>query len=216
MKKYPLIGISIVAAVLLFLVSFNNIVGFQTVQASKQKIINNEVNPKDLLFKTIIDMANNKEIQKVILGSEIIGKRIIRPEMKFSVFISPVLTEKFLKWAYKMGVILTKTFSQTKMHSMMQQYQVSNQKVQKEMTAVVENDAALNGEMTKLSSLSCDCENENTTIWHFPIICLILFPIETFIDILYYFSGVLFHYIPQWLQNCVNILKNIDTTLNCL
>jgi hypothetical protein len=46
MKKYPLLGVSIVAVVLLVLGSFNNIVGYQTVQASNQKIITTEINDK--------------------------------------------------------------------------------------------------------------------------------------------------------------------------
>jgi len=71
MKKYLLIGGSIFAVVLLVLCSLTNVVGFQTVRSSNQKVINDAVDQKELLFQTILDMANNKEIQKVILNSEI-------------------------------------------------------------------------------------------------------------------------------------------------
>jgi hypothetical protein len=40
MNKYPLIGVSIIAVVLLILGSLTNVVGYQTVQSSNQKTIN--------------------------------------------------------------------------------------------------------------------------------------------------------------------------------
>jgi hypothetical protein len=174
MNKYPIIGGSICAVVLLVLASLTNVVGYQTAQASNQKMINTEVNQKELLFQTIVDMANNKEIQRVVLGSELLSKRFKDPGMRFSVFTPPVLTEKFLKRMYTMGVILSKIISKSKIHSLLEQYQVSNQGIQKEINTVIEKDAKLKEEMTQLSSLSCDCENETTTPWDFPIICGIL------------------------------------------
>jgi hypothetical protein len=71
MNKYPLIGISIVAVVLLVLCSLTNVIGYQTMQSSNQKILNEQMNQKDILFQTIVDIANNKEIQKIILNTEI-------------------------------------------------------------------------------------------------------------------------------------------------
>jgi hypothetical protein len=171
MNKYPLIGGSICAVVLLVLASLTNVVGYQTVQSSNQKIINDEIDQKELLFQTIAEMANNKEIQKVILGSKITGKRFFGPDMRFSVFTPPVLTKRFLNFAYHFGLILSKTIGKSKMQSVIKQRQVNNQGVQKEINTVIEKDAKLKEEMTQLSSLSCDCENENTTQWNFPILC---------------------------------------------
>ena len=175
MDKKPLIGVSICAVVLLILGSLTNVIGYQTVQSSNQKIINDEVDQKNLLFQTILDIANNKDVQKVILGSEITGKRFFDTGVRFSVFTPPVLTEKFLKRMYTMGVILFRTSSKSRMQSVVKQYQVNNQGVQKEISAVIEKDATLKGEMTQLSSLSCDCENENTMNWTYPVFCMLLF-----------------------------------------
>jgi hypothetical protein len=143
MDNYPLIGGSICAVVLLVLASLTNVVGFQTIQSSNQKIISTETNEKELLFQTIIDMANNKEIQKVILGSEITGKRFFDPGMRFSVFTPPVLTKRFLNFAYRFGLILSKTIGKSKMQSVIKQRQVNDQGVQKEINAVIEKDAKL-------------------------------------------------------------------------
>ena len=173
MNKYPLIGGSILAVVLLVLASLTNVIGYQTVQSSNQKIITTD-NPKELLFQTIVDMVNNKEIQKVILNSELTRKRFFNPGVSFSVFNPPVLTEKFLKRMYTMGVILFGTPSKSKIQSMLKQYQVNNQGIQKEITAVIEKDATLNKKITQLSNSKCDCEDISVvTSWPFPIICCI-------------------------------------------
>jgi hypothetical protein len=174
MKKYPLIGISIVAVVLLVLGSFNNIVGYQTVQASNQKVINDEVSPKELLFQTIVDIANNKEMQRVILVFELTSKRAFDSDVKFSTFKFPLITEKLLNRIYTIGSIFFKTYSKSKMHSILQQYQISNQEAQKEINAVIEKDTALNEEIAQLSALKCDCEKDKTISLDFPVICEIL------------------------------------------
>jgi hypothetical protein len=174
MNKNPLIGGSILVMVLLVLGSLNNVVGFQTVQSSKQKMINQEINQKELLFQTILDIANNKEIQKVILGSGITGKRFFEPSMRFSTFAPHVLTEKFLKRMYTIGAILSKTISKSRMQSIVQKYQVINPERQHGIKDVIEKSPTLKGEITQLSNSDCECENENTTVSYFPVLCTIL------------------------------------------
>jgi hypothetical protein len=216
MNKYPLIGGSICAVVLLVLGTLSTVVGYQSVQTSNQQIINEEINQKELLFQTIIDLANNKEIQKIILGSEITGKRFFEPGVRFSNFPPHVLTEKVLKRMYTMGVILSKTISKVKIQSILKQYQVSNQGVQKDISNVIERDATLKAEVTQLSDLKCDCENDSTLQWNFPIICLILFPIVTILLILWYIIAIILHqYVPPFLQNLLDTVENITIKLNC-
>jgi hypothetical protein len=194
MNKYPLIGGSICAVVLLVLASLTNVVGYQTIQTSNQKIINSEIDQKELLFQTIVDMVNNKEIQKVILGSEITEKRFFDPGMRFSVFNHPVLTEKFLKRMYTMGVVLFRTLSKTKMQSLIQHHPVMNQKMQKELFSIVQKDFIFKGELAQLSNLKCNCEEENTTMsWSFPIICDITFVILVLGEKLLYCSFITDH-----------------------
>ncbi|MCX6662460.1 MAG: hypothetical protein NTY91_07930 [Euryarchaeota archaeon] len=71
MDKKPLIGISICAMVLLVLGSLSNVVGYQSVQSSNRNVIKERINQKELLFQTILDIANNKEIQDTTINSEI-------------------------------------------------------------------------------------------------------------------------------------------------
>jgi hypothetical protein len=177
MRKQLLIGLSFVAVVFLILGSLSNVVGYQTVQTSNQKVIKDEVNQKELLFQTIADIANNKEIQQVLLKSQISREGFFSPGARFSVFTPRVLTKNQLKHMYVVGLMLSKIISKSKIHSIVQQFQMNNQEVPKEITAVIEKDAILKGEIKQLSNSKCDCENDNTTrFWNFPVICTLLIP----------------------------------------
>ncbi len=181
MKKNPLIGVGIIAGVLLVLGSLSNVVGYQTVQSSNQKVIKDEVDQKELLFQTILDIANNYEIQRVILDSEIRRGGFFNPDTRFSVFTPHVLNKAELNIAYHIGLILSRILVSSRIHSMLEQYQVSNQALQKEITAVIEKDASLNRDLTQLSNSKCDCEDiSGVTTWQFPVICTILLIIMFF------------------------------------
>jgi hypothetical protein len=171
MDKKPLIGISIIAVVLLVVGSLTNVVGYNTIQSSNQTIINEEVNQRELLFQTILDIANNKEIQKIILKSQISRGIFPNPDVKFS------LTKKQLGQMYFIGLLLSKFINTARMQSIVGKYQYSNQVMQNEISDVIEKNPTLKGEITKLQNSECDCENENTTVLYFPVLCTILFPL---------------------------------------
>ena len=214
MQKNPLIAISTGIACVIVLASFTNVVAIRV--ESMNHIAKDETNAKELLFQTIFDMATNRDIQKIIYISEFTEKRFFDPAMKLSVFNPPILTQKLLKYVYTIGVILTKTISKSKISLILGEYQVSNQKGQEEISDISAKDATLRTEMMQLSSLSCDCEKNSTTIWHFPVLCLILLPIALFVGMLWYIIGIILHLpIPNWLQNLFDIIRNIATTLNC-
>ena len=169
-RNYLAIGISTISVILLILTSLSNVVGYQTVQSSNKTAISNEINQKELLFQTIVDISNNKEIQRIILKSQM--SRGIFPVSNI-----PVLTKNQLKQMYLIGLVLSKFISKSKIQSMIQQYQLINAEIPQEINAVIEKDATLKGEMIQLKNSECDCENDNTTEWRFPVICLLLYPI---------------------------------------
>jgi hypothetical protein len=124
-----------------------------------------------LLFQTILDIANNKEIQKIILKSQISRGIFPNPDVKFS------LTKKQLGQMYFIGLLLSKFINTARMQSIVGKYQYSNQVMQNEISDVIEKNPTLKGEITKLQNSECDCENENTTVLYFPVLCTILFPL---------------------------------------
>jgi len=167
MKKYALIGISIIAVVILILASLTNVVGYQSVQSLHKHTINEAVNQRELLFQTILDIANNKEIQRIILKSQ--TSRGIFPLSDI-----PVITKNQLKQMYFIGLILSKFISTSKIHSIIENYRFNNQEMHKELSAVIEKDATLAREVTQILNSGCDCDNEQTSSWGFPILCSIL------------------------------------------
>src|SRR4030042_4566545 len=131
MDKKPLIGVSILAVVLLVLGSLSNVVGYQTVQTSQQNIIKARINQRELLFQTIVDIANNKEIQRIILKSQM--SRGIFPSSEF-----PMLTKNQLKQMYLLGVLLSRFISNSRLQTLIGKYQFGNQEIRQEINNVIE------------------------------------------------------------------------------
>jgi len=166
-RKWLVIGISTISVILLILTSLSNVVGYQTVQTSQQNLIKERINQRDLLFQTIVDIANNKEIQRIILKSHM-SKGVFPPSE------ITVITKNQIKQMYLIGLILSKVISKSKIQSLIGQYQFNNQRIQQEICAVIEKDSRLNEGLNELSTLNCDCQEDSTTLWKYPIICFIL------------------------------------------
>ncbi len=178
MDKKPLIGVSILAVVLLVLGSFTNVVGYQTVQSSNLSVIKDRINQRELLFQTIVDIANNKEIQRIILKSQM--SRGIFPPSEI-----PVVTKTQIRQMYFLGLVLSKVISKSRIQSLVGKYQLNNQGIQQEISAVIEKDYALNSEITQVQDSECECElRRNISLWSFPIICSILLVMIVFFALL--------------------------------
>ena len=199
-KKPPLIGVSICAVVLLVLGSLSNVVGYQSVQTSQQYVIKERINQRELLFQTIVDIANNKEIQRIILKTQM--SRGIFPTSEF-----PVMTKNQLKMMYFLGLILSKVISKSRIQSMIGKYQFNNQEMQEKINDVVEKDAIINSEITLLKNSECDCENDNVIRWNFPILCTILLIIIAIIQ-----SSPALGFL---FRGCLLFLWGIAGTLGC-
>jgi hypothetical protein len=203
MNKKPLIVVSICAVVLLVMGSLSNVVGYQAVQNSQQNLIKERINQRDLLFQTIVDIANNKEIQRIILKAQM--SKGVFPTSEF-----PVVTKNQLKIMYFLGMILSKVISKSRIQSMIGKYQFNNQDIQKEINAVIEKDKTINSELTKLKDSDCDCDDEKTVgVWKFPVICKGLYLLFLFFFALYFFSRV-----RIW-HEFVILLNGIGTVLGC-
>jgi hypothetical protein len=167
-RKWFAIGISTVSVILLILTSLSNVVGYQTVRTTQQNVIKERINQRELLFQTIVDIANNKEIQRIILKSQM--SRGIFPTSEF-----PVVTKNQIKMMYFLGFILSKVVSKLRMQSMVQQHQLLNPNIQAGINGVIEKNATLKGEITQLKSSECGCTGEHQLrLWPFPIICILL------------------------------------------
>jgi len=166
----------VVSVILLFIgVTIAPTINFNTVKASQQNVIKERINQRELLFQTIVDIANNKEIQRIIIKSQM--SRGIFPTSEF-----PVVTKNQLKMRYFLGLILSKVVSKSRMQSMVQQYQLLNPITQEEMNGVIEKDVTLKNEITQLQNSDCNCGNKTDEekiskmeVAYYKIICGILF-----------------------------------------
>ena len=180
-SKCLTIGISTVSVILLIFTSLTNVVGYQTVQISKQNLIKERINQRELLFQTIVDIANNKEIQRIILINQL-------SQGEYPIVDVPVVTKYHLRQIYFIGGILSKFISISTIQSIVRKYQFSNQKMQKEISTIIEKDAIFKGEITQLKNSECGCENINTSNRNYTSLCILLFPLYV-LSWLYGFSA---------------------------
>ncbi len=193
-----------IGIILLFVgVTIAPTINFNTVKASQQNEIKERINQTELLFQTICDIANNKEIQRILLKSQM--SRGIFPTSEI-----PVLTKNQLKVMYFIGLILSKVISKSRIQSLIGQNQFGNHGMQQEIAAVIQTDATLDREVTQLLNSECDCDNEQTFFWHFPILCTILEFAGTLGFLMTYFGP--FPTIGMYL---VGIYLLLGTMLNC-
>ncbi len=212
------------AVILLFIgVAIQPGISTNTIQEEKT-----DVDAKNYLFQTIIDMVNNKEIQNIIQKSENRGSltnSLHKPGLIISLMKSRTpfrllsqstfLTKNFLEYAYRIGVKLSRTIDVSKMHLILQRYQVRNQEVQKEINTIIENNANLKAEITQLSSLNCDCEKNNAMNWSFPVICLILLIIFMFLFYIGIIAFVIFRVFVPIVEAIGDVIIKIYIALNC-
>jgi hypothetical protein len=204
MDKKPLVGVSICAVILLVMGSLSNVVGFQTVQSSNQSVIKERINQRELLFQTIVDIANNKEIQRIILKSQM--SRGIFPTSEI-----PVVTKTQIRQMYFLGLILSKVINKSKIHFITQQYQLSNSGMQQGISAVINKDATLNEKIIQLSALNCDCNNDNYKEKGIPDnICEILFNLVLMILTPEYVLATFFENMP-FVQFMIIIFMGLPT-----
>jgi hypothetical protein len=195
-QKWLAIGI-----ILLFVgVTIAPTINFQVVKASQQNLIKERINQRELLFQTIVDIANNKEIQRIILKSQM--SRGIFPTSEI-----PVVTKNQIRQMYFHGFILSKVTDKSRLSSLIKKYQtIPSLDLQTQIKVIIEKDTKLDGEISQLSILYCQCENQNTKNQVPLLICGILFIllcVAGFFAIIFSVPGLLLLKISEYLQNAV-------------
>ena len=185
MDKKPRILISLCAILILVVASLGNVVGYHIFQTSQQNRIQERINQRELLFQTICDIAYNKEIQRIILKSQISRGIFLTSEF-------PVVTKKQIRQMYFIGLILSKVVSKSRIQSMIGKYQFNNQEMQKEISTVIEKNTILNTEITQLSNSECDCGNKNTLNRNYTGLCTLLFPLYVFLSLYTFIANIMF------------------------
>lgn len=208
MTKKILILISTAVVSLIVLASFLNVVGVHTVEQSNNKVIKDEIDQKELLFQTIVDITNDKEVQSIILKYH---SGLFHKDVQ-----TRVLTMKQLISMYFVGSILSKRVDRSKVQSMVQNYTLKNQELLNEISSMIENNVTLNMEMEQLELFNCGCEvNEPINESYPPVICAMLWALSIGPYMLYLITLILFHVELKLMYIIWTTLVYIGSILNC-
>lgn len=202
MIKKPLIVFSILAVFLLILSSLVNVVGYQTVQTYQNNLIKERNNTKEVLFQTILDIANKKEIQQIIQKSPLINANTL---YKYSKLLKST-TKQQIKKMYFIGQFFSKIISKSRIQSMIQKHSLITPEMQKKIDSIIENDPILNEEITQLSGSDCGCDNSETFQWGFPIICTMLLVMMGILFIPWMMLMIFFMIPPGALDEMIDLL----------
>ena len=137
-----------------------------------------DIEPKDYLFETFIEIANNPDVQDLleeyehnIINFDYSGKCIFRqllfknPELLFSmIFTKPEITMQYLDKMYYQGIELVNIFTENKAFEMLDSVEITNLELLDELNNIIVNNEDLSNKITILSELDLN-----------DIFCIILF-----------------------------------------
>ncbi|EMR75543.1 hypothetical protein MBGDF03_00359 [Thermoplasmatales archaeon SCGC AB-540-F20] len=147
------------------------------------------IEPKDYLFQTIIDTANNPDVKnlleyydndllKVDIDRSVYRKILFRnPRLLFNMlFTKPSMTIEYLNKCYNKGIEITNILGEDKVLEMMDSVEVTNIKLFNELNNIISKDEELTNRLTTLKEMN----KELNLDWGFPITCLILLGVFTY------------------------------------
>jgi hypothetical protein len=180
-----------------------------------------DIEPKDYLFQTIMDIASNPEVKELFeqydydLFSMDIDRIVYRklflsnPRLTFNtLFTKPSMSVEYLDKCYNNGIEITDVLGEDKVLEVIENVEVTDSKWLDELYNIISKDEELSSRLETLKEMN----NEINPILGFPIICSILefliLPyfilyelIEVFID--FYFISLFLAFIvaigfPYW------------------
>lgn len=192
-RKGWFIGISVVAIVLFVLGSLSNVVGYQTVQSSIQRVENTDADSRERIFHTIRVLANNQEIQNALFEFNMIQPGNLIKD--FPSIHHPTITNHDLDVAYKVGSFLIKIMGETRVMFVLNRLLMRNGG-ENVLSEVIQHNASLQAEVSALADLKspCDC-GETSRLFPPIVLCVVLIIFAILNDVLYglsYFLYLLF------------------------
>ena len=91
-------------------------------------------------------------------------------------FTRPKMNAEYLNKAYKYGVEIVDVLGEDEALEMIESIECTNPQIFNDMTDIISNNPELNNRIEQLMALQCDCEDDFSIGWSFPVICLLLIP----------------------------------------
>jgi hypothetical protein len=143
--------------------------------------------PKDYLFQTIIDIANNPDVKELLeqyyndffsvdIDRSVYCKLLLRnPRLMFNIlFTKPSISVEYLNKCYNNGVEITNIISEEKTYEIIVNVKVFDTKLLEELNDVISKDENFYNRFETLKEMSKEL-NPTTHFMDHPIICAILF-----------------------------------------
>ena len=162
--------ISIIAVSLLTLVSFSNVVGYNTVKTSHEELIESKYSfdeCKDYLFQTIVEISENPEI-KDIIKSNYKPQRTILPFRRNNAD----LKVEHLELLYKIGLKIMDRLGEEQVKDLMENLESEKPEFADDLESVVMGNDELRERIYTLNKMNSG-ELYTTDFEDTPIICLI-------------------------------------------
>ena len=153
-----------------------------------------DVEPKYYLFQTIIDIANNPEVNilfelyrndlyRVDVDRSVYRKLLLRNPRLFSslLFTKPSMTHEYLNKCYNKGIEIINILGEDKALELIESIGVSDTEVFDEFNNIISKDEELSNRLATLK----ETNKEQNSDWYYPIICSILTFLAMPFEILY-------------------------------
>ncbi|KYK21653.1 hypothetical protein AYK21_04590 [Thermoplasmatales archaeon SG8-52-2] len=205
-RNLDLLYKTLVAGVIFLFIGLGVQPAFAKVETEEEII---EVDPKDYLFQTIIDIANNPDVKELLeqynhnlLTSDYDYNSVYRqlllrnPRLLYSMlFTKPSITSKYLDKCYNNGIDVSNIIGEDKVLEIVDVIKISDTRIFNELNNIIMNDEELSGKIVILKEIKE--ESKYFTPWEYsPLFCFVLYlimivlfltglPLSFVVDVLY-------------------------------
>jgi len=195
MNKKILIG-SIIAVIILIGISFTSVVGFHSVKFEVEDEVNKEISiekdfvkSKELLFETIIEIADNPEVKELYkdnnqnlifsdydnrgVSLQLLKQKFISPFRM--IFHKPSLSYDYLNFIYNYGCEIINILGEETALELIASVEITNKEIFQELKNIVINNEELSNNIVSLKKMNEEIISiTDLDLQENPIICLIL------------------------------------------
>jgi len=147
------------------------------------------IEPKEFLFQTIIDIANNPDVKNLIeqaknngalLNFNLYYRNIYRkllfknPNLlRLLIFTKPTITHEYLNIAYNQGCDLINELGEDRALEIIDSITITNPIFSNKLSNIIKNNDELNYKINEIKAMNCEL-NHRSPFEGYPIICAIL------------------------------------------
>ena len=162
-----------------------------------------DIEPKDYLFQTIIDIANNPEVKELLeqygndlfkldIDRSVYRKLLLRnPRLIFNTIITkPSMSIEYLTNCYNNGIEITDILGEDKVLEIIESVEVTNTKFYEKLNNIITNDDEISNQLARLTNINNALITKNDYKDN-PLFCAILKILFLGLVLLFYYPWLL-------------------------